>query len=438
MEKIKKQIKKGLIDSSHDDPFEVFVSSTNVRFSYYKESHKILGNTFGMCVLQDFEALTPNLLARTIETVEGGGLVVILLKSVTSLKQLYTMTMVRVYHKFASIKFMKCEKKKDVHARFRKEDQEIVSRFNERFILSLGSCSRCMVVDDTLNVLPISSHVRGIESVPKDLPQSEFEQELGELKDSLKESEVIGTVLQNARTLDQAKALLVFLEAISEKTLRSTVALTAARGRGKSATMGMAIASAVAMGYSNIFVTSPSPENLKTLFEFLFKTFDSLGFKEHVDYELVESTNPKFSKCVVRVNVFHSHRQTIQYIQPTDFQRIGQAELVVVDEAAAIPLAHVRRLFGPHLLFLSSTVNGYEGTGRSLSLKLIKQLRDQQDVTAGPSSTGRVLRELTLDEPIRYRRGDPVESWLHQLLCLDATIVNTKPVGCPHPSACNL
>lgn len=25
-----------------------------------------------MCVLQDFEALTPNLLARTIETVEGG------------------------------------------------------------------------------------------------------------------------------------------------------------------------------------------------------------------------------------------------------------------------------------------------------------------------------------------------------------------------------
>lgn len=111
MEKIKKQIKKGLIDSSHDDPFEVFVSSTNVRFSYYKESHKILGNTFGMCVLQDFEALTPNLLARTIETVEGGGLVVILLKSVTSLKQLYTMTMVRVYHKFASMKFMKCEKK---------------------------------------------------------------------------------------------------------------------------------------------------------------------------------------------------------------------------------------------------------------------------------------------------------------------------------------
>ena len=62
--------------------------------SYYKESHKILGNTYGMCVLQDFEALTPNLLARTIETVEGGGLVVLLLKTMSSLRQLYTMTMV--------------------------------------------------------------------------------------------------------------------------------------------------------------------------------------------------------------------------------------------------------------------------------------------------------------------------------------------------------
>lgn len=43
---------------------------------------------------QDFEAVTPNLLARTIETVEGGGIVVILLRTMNSLKQLYTMTMV--------------------------------------------------------------------------------------------------------------------------------------------------------------------------------------------------------------------------------------------------------------------------------------------------------------------------------------------------------
>ncbi len=49
------------------------------------------------------------------------------------------------------------------------------------------------------------------------------------------------------------------------------MALTAARGRGKSAALGLSMAAAVAFGYSNIFVTSPSPENLKTLFEFIFK-----------------------------------------------------------------------------------------------------------------------------------------------------------------------
>lgn len=45
--------------------------------------------------MQDFEALTPNLLARTVETVEGGGIVVLLLRSMKSLKQFYTMAMVR-------------------------------------------------------------------------------------------------------------------------------------------------------------------------------------------------------------------------------------------------------------------------------------------------------------------------------------------------------
>lgn len=71
--------------------------------------------------------------------------------------------------------------------------------------------------------------------------------------------------------LRQGKALLKFIDAISEKTLRSTVSLTAARGRGKSAALGLAVSAAVAFGYANIFVTSPSPENLKTFFEFVFK-----------------------------------------------------------------------------------------------------------------------------------------------------------------------
>jgi N-acetyltransferase 10 len=74
------------------------------------------------------------------------------------------------------------------------------------------------------------------------------------------------------------------------------------------------VACAVGMGYSNIFVSSPHPENLKTFFEFLFHGFDALEYKEHQDYDLLTSTNPAYGVgSIVRVNVFHSHRQTVQY-----------------------------------------------------------------------------------------------------------------------------
>ena len=31
------------------------------------------------------------------------------------------------------------------------------------------------------------------------------------------------------------------------------------------------------------------------------------------------------------------------------------------------------------------------------------------------------MREVSLDEPIRYSPQDPIERWLNDLLCLDAT-----------------
>ncbi|KAI9873129.1 MAG: killer toxin resistant protein [Pleopsidium flavum] len=446
--KIKKEVKRGIREANTEDPFELFVTLHNIRYVYYKETDKILGNTFGMCILQDFEAITPNLLARTIETVEGGGLVLLLLKGMTSLKQLYTLSM-------------------DVHSRYRTEaHDDVTARFNERFILSLGSCESCLVVDDELNVLPISGG-KSVKPLPppdlEDEGKSKSRKELDGIKESLVDSQPVGSLITLAKTVDQAKALLTFVDAIAEKTLKSTVTLTAARGRGKSAALGVAIAAAIAHGYSNIFITSPSPENLKTLFEFVFKGFDALNYLDHVDYTIIQSTNPDFNKAIVRVNVHRQHRQTIQYIQPQDAYTLGQAELLVIDEAAAIPLPLVRKLMGSYLVFMASTINGYEGTGRSLSLKLIQQLRDQSrggakangaddgdiaDRSTGKSakkgdqnySGSRSLREITLSEPIRYAAGDPVEKWLNKLLCLDATLprsrLNTQ--GCPHPSQCQL
>ncbi len=60
----------------------------------------------------------------------------------------------------------------------------------------------------------------------------------------------------------------------------------------------------------------------------------------------------------------------------------------MVDEAAAIPI-HVLRpmIFSCHCpVIISSTTHGYEGTGRSLSIKLIEEIRK------GNSNTEKVLR----------------------------------------------
>lgn len=239
MKEIKRNQARGLHDPDRDDPFDLFISSTQIRWTYYKETDQILGQTFGMCVLQDFEALTPNLLARTIETVEGGGIVILLLKTVKSLKQLYTMSM-------------------DVHARFRTEaHHEVVPRFNERFILSLGDCNGCLVLDDELNVLPVSSKIHtlptdeglglggGLREGDADASGFVEDPALGDLKASLASTPNVGALVGLAKTLDQANAVMSFLDAISEKTLKSTVSLTAARGRGKSAAIGLCLAGCV-------------------------------------------------------------------------------------------------------------------------------------------------------------------------------------------------
>jgi N-acetyltransferase 10 len=480
MKKIKRDKARGISktaavenDSSVDN-FELFLGSTDINWCYYKDSHRVLGSTVGMLVLQDFEALTPNLMARTIETVEGGGLVIFLMRSVKSLRQLYTMSM-------------------DVHSRYRTEGAgDVVPRFNERFILSLGKCNNCLVCDDELNVLPLSktalSRLSGENSISKGdagevlTYKSKEDVDLDQLKETLRDTPHVGVLVELAKTMDQAKAVLTFLEACAEKTSKSTVALTAGRGRGKSAAIGLCLAGALSFGYSNINVTAPEPENLVAVFDFVLRGLKALKYQEHLDYTIKYNTNKGRDqiKCIVAVEIHKTHRQSITYIKPDEIDKFASAELVAIDEAAAIPLPIVKKLMGNRLTFMSSTVNGYEGTGRALSLKLIKEMRDLKsrqgvadaassaadaivgpkagkgeakvheqrwaaaaaaasDATSGLASTG-PLREIELSTPIRYNLKDPVESWLNKLLCLDSGSASEMNLigGAPAPGDCEL
>lgn len=52
MKQLQKKLKSGAINVREDDPFDLFVAATQIRYCYYSETYKILGSTFGMCVLQ--------------------------------------------------------------------------------------------------------------------------------------------------------------------------------------------------------------------------------------------------------------------------------------------------------------------------------------------------------------------------------------------------
>ena len=53
---------------------------------------------------------------------------------------------------------------------------------------------------------------------------------------------------------------MLMVDAISEKSNKNVVSVTLARGRGKSSAMSLAVAGAVCYGYSNIIVTTLTPE----------------------------------------------------------------------------------------------------------------------------------------------------------------------------------
>ena len=210
---------------------------------------------------------------------------------------------------------------------------------------------------------------------------------------------------------------------------------------------------------------------------------NALKYQEHLDYTITYNTEKagrESRKCIIgitlnNVNNQQQRRQTIRYIPVTNEATFASAEILAIDEAAAIPLPIVRQLTtqgGARLTFLSSTVNGYEGTGRALSLKLIAELRnaslrsltndanasaeeisgvgkkkgefkvhEQRWQKAAESSKNgyRNLVELELTTPIRYSSNDPVEAWLNKLLCMTAdTSAERLANGTPSPENTSL
>jgi tRNA(Met) cytidine acetyltransferase len=183
-------------------------------------------------------------------------------------------------------------------------------------------------------------------------------------------------------TEDQQRAVQTLRETLcaSEPAL---VVLLSERGRGKSSALGLA-----ARGLKDVVITAATPEMAQEALR-------------HAGGEL-------------------------RYVAPGELAR-GEvcAEVILVDEAAALPVPLLRRLVEsqPGARFaMATTVRGYEGTGRGFVLRFLAwaRARDWRMV------------ELGLQQPIRWSPHDPVEALVAQVLLEEAEPA-PAPSGEVHP-----
>jgi tRNA(Met) cytidine acetyltransferase len=192
------------------------------------------------------------------------------------------------------------------------------------------------------------------------------------------------------RTPDQQEAVEA-IERVLKGHRRRPLVLSSDRGRGKSSAMGIAAAQLMRETTRKLWVTAPRRRAADALFEQAMRLLPGASLRRG---ELRYQTS------------------SLTYSAPDHLlANPHPADLLLVDEAAAIPTALLQGLLEryPRVVF-ATTLHGYEGSGRGFALRFMAHLEQQTPQ----------WRELRLETPIRWAAGDPLESLLFRMLGLDA------------------
>ncbi|MEZ8237940.1 GNAT family N-acetyltransferase [Vibrio splendidus] len=167
--------------------------------------------------------------------------------------------------------------------------------------------------------------------------------------------------------------------------------LTADRGRGKSSTLGIAAAQLLVERHGlDIIVTAPSVKAIEPVFSHAIQRL-----------EVIEV-----------VNATHIRHQggSLRFVAADELLKSKpDCDLLLVDEAAAIPIPMLKSMVGIyHRMVFSTTVHGYEGSGRGFGLKFESWLSVHRPGWKG----------FKLEQPIRWNNNDPLEAWLFDCFLL--------------------
>ncbi|NEX16565.1 MAG: GNAT family N-acetyltransferase [Halochromatium sp.] len=257
-------------------------------------------------------------------------------------------------------------------------------------------------------------------------------------------------------TPDQAEAIAAIC-ALAAGRARRPLVITADRGRGKSAALGIAAGQLIATRRLRIIVTAPRRSAVETLFahaDARLQADSTTALKAALDDspncwpdrspdcspDCWPDRSPDGSPdCWPDPSPDCSQESSPKAAQegaPKNLPRFlapdallaspAPADLLLVDEAAGLPAPLLEALLMryPRVCF-ATTVHGYEGSGRGFDIRF-RALLDQR--TPG-------WRALRLHSPIRWRQGDRVEQWINQLLLLDAEPATDAQVAAADLSA---
>ncbi len=203
-------------------------------------------------------------------------------------------------------------------------------------------------------------------------------------------------------TRDQQRAVEAVLKTALGARRHPTV-LTADRGRGKSAALGIAAARLLQAGRRRILITAPHPQASRAVFQHATALLPGArGGPTRLHWQ-------QGAMRFLAADALLSERPA--------------ADLILVDEAAALPTPILAAILEhwPRVAY-ATTLHGYEGSGRGFALRFQAHLQRRS----------RGWRTVHLRQPIRWAEGDPVEALIDRLLLLDAEAGPTRDAPPPH------
>jgi len=206
---------------------------------------------------------------------------------------------------------------------------------------------------------------------------------------------------------DQQFAVEGILAAL-ETNSRYCSVLIAGRGRGKSSALGLISAQLLMQHNCKILLTAPRLSIADPLFYHL---------QQQCPDGLADRAGFKYKQSV------------LQFIAPDLLlDTLPSADVLLIDEAAAIPISMLQELLVhyPKIVF-STTTHGYEGTGRGFILKFYKLLdKSRPD-----------WQKIELHQPVRWSKDDPLEKWLEELLFLNIKL-DSRPTLPANKAECQI